>query len=742
MKKLLSISILFTALNYAWALPTFDPFADATATGGTSYAVGAGLAGNNTFVTNDWTLVNSNSANLQEPLIVATNLTYLDLPTSTGNAISNAGPPANLARTARLNMRINTTVGYYSFLLMVTDLTMVPSYNTNNFVAGFSDTVGGQAGNLARCGGRLVFKQSGGGYVVGVGKGTTQTDYVYDTTVRNLGEVVFVVVSYERAGGATNVNLWVNPPSSSFGTITPPAPTASVPPGSGAGDMNASPISAFVLSCQTVTMPSCIIDEVRVATNWAYVTAGNPTFPVAINVNPASRNVRTGDRVSFVVGNSGTLPTYQWRHNGTNITDATNVAYTILSAQSSDVGNYSVVVSNVINSLTSAPAALTVSSSLQLFETDLVVVRVGDGAQTLATSGNSVYLDQFTTNGTYVNTVFVADSGPSALIVPGPDVNGTTLTGTALTRSMDKRLMVLAGFNTNLSNATPLQNTTSVAVPRGIVTINSAAQLTLAVADTNAYSSGYFRAAVSDGTNNFWGSGNITGTYYFGFNAPPAFAQSLFINTRSVDIFNGNLYCLSSQSGASGLIHMVGLPTTDQGAVTNLLTGFSSANTTDFAISPNDSLVYVTVATTVQRWSFSGSSWINDYNLNLPATGRYLTVDFSGANPVIYATTSDGTLVKIEDTGASSPATTLATSGPNQLLKGIRFGPTLTTAVAPPVLHFERAGSDLLLNWSGAFFLQSATNVTGPYGDVSGASSPHTNSMVSPPTQQFFRLRN
>src|SRR4030095_15912113 len=114
------------------------------------------------------------------------------------------------------------------------------------------------------------------------------------------------------------------------------------------------------------------------------------------------------------------------------------------------------------------------------------------GGEALKTRGNSIYLDQFTTNGTYVNTVYVPDSGPSALIVPGPDLNGSTLTGTALTRSMDHRFMVLAGYNTNLSNATALQNTTSLAVPRGIVTINSAAQITLAVADTNAYSSGYF----------------------------------------------------------------------------------------------------------------------------------------------------------------------------------------------------------------------------------------------------------
>src|SRR6185503_16195079 len=103
-----------------------------------------------------------------------------------------------------------------------------------------------------------------------------------------------------------------------FGAISPPASVAGVTNGSSAGDMNSGGIAAFVLSCQTATIPSCIIDEVRVATNWGNVTGGTPTFPIVITSEPASRNIKVGDRVSFVVGNSGTAPAYQWRLNGTD----------------------------------------------------------------------------------------------------------------------------------------------------------------------------------------------------------------------------------------------------------------------------------------------------------------------------------------------------------------------------------------------------------------------------------------
>jgi hypothetical protein len=743
MKKLLSASLLIISISGLTALPNYDPFADATAGGGTAYTVGNPLSGNNQNVTNDWQLVNSNVVGTNpQPMIVTGNLVYPDLaPNSTGNSVSLSPPAAGSGGSARLNLRTTApSLAYYSFILRVTDLTAVPTVNTANFIAAFSDTTGTQTGTLQRSGGKLVVKQSGGGYVLGIGKGTSTGDYAYDGTVRNIGDVVYVVVAYERTGGQTNVNLWVNPPAASFGAVSPPATSATIPAGSGAGDMNSSGLIAFVLACQSTAIPSCIIDEVRVATSWGMVTGGTPTFPVAISAQPTSRNVNSGDRVSFVVGSSGTSPAYQWRFNGTDIAGATNSYYTLSSADSTNVGSYRLFISNSVNSVTSSPAVLNVSTTgLKLYETNLVIIRVGDGAQILATSGNTVYLDQLTTNGTYVNTIFVPDSGSSALLVPGPDLNGSTLTGTALTRSMDGRFMTIGGYNVSLGNATALQNTTATAVPRAVVTVDSNGQVIMAVVNTSAYSSGFFRGAATDGTNNFWGAGSVGGTYYFGSSAAAGLVQTSFVNTRCVDIFNGSVYCVASQTGANGLIKLQGLQKTDQGAVLNILPGFNSVNTTDVAINSTENLVYIGVASTIQRWSFA-SSWVNDYAIDVPVQTRYLTADFSGAAPVLYVTTQDGGLYRIVDTGAASTAMLIASSGPNQLLKGVRLGPVPNTAVPSPTLAYSRSGTDLILSWTGVFTLQSATNVSGPYGDVVSVS-PYTNSVTSA-AQQFFRLRN
>ena len=72
-------------------------------------------------------------------------------------------------------------------------------------------------------------------------------------------------------------------------------------------------------------------------------------------------------------------------------------------------------------------------SSLTLAETNLIVIRVGDGAQTQTLNGNSMYLDQYDLSGSYVNTVTVPDSGPSALVAIGLDnltgVNSGSTTG-------------------------------------------------------------------------------------------------------------------------------------------------------------------------------------------------------------------------------------------------------------------------------------------------------------------------
>ncbi len=55
-----------------------------------------------------------------------------------------------------------------------------------------------------------------------------------------------------------------------------------------------------------------------------------------------------------------------------------------------------------------------------------------------------------------------------------------------------------------------------------------------------------------------------------------------------------------------------------------------------------------------------------------------------------------------------------------------------------PLLGLDQNG---VLTWSGNYILQSASNVSGPFEDISGAISPFTNNQGVLP-QQFFRLRN
>jgi len=70
--------------------------------------------------------------------------------------------------------------------------------------------------------------------------------------------------------------------------------------------------------------------------------------------------------------------------------------------------------------------------------------------------------------------------------------------------------------------------------------------------------------------------------------------------------------------------------------------------------------------------------------------------------------------------------------------KILNTGEVVPDAIAPFV-GFSKQGSNLVLNWPPGWSLQTATNVTGPYIDVPGATSPHTNDMTLDP-HRFFRL--
>ncbi len=479
--------------------------------------------------------------------------------------------------------------------------------------------------------------------------------------------------------------------------------------------------------------------------------------PVEITAQPNPRTVAAGSKVVLAVGVSGIGPLhYQWQRDGMDIPGATSFAYSVTNTDVGDSGDYSVIVSNDFSSATSLPAAVNISTNVQLYRTNLIVIRVGDGAQTLNLNGNSISLDQFTPDGTYVNTVVIPDEGPSAMTAIGWDningVNKGSTTGTCLTRSLDGRFMVVPGYNTNLASGDSLVASLAAAVPRGIGLVDSYGQYSLAVASTNAvFDATYWRAAITDGTNNFWGSGGVAGTYYFGFDQPPALVQDFFVNARSMALFNGNIYCAEA-SNPNGVLKIDGLPTMPTTGTNYLFP--NSTGTFDLTVSPDGNLIYVADQRNVlngggvQRWEFDGAMWNLVYTLTdgFGDLGpRYIAADFSGANPVLYVTSNDASfddnrIIRVVDTGASSTGTTLAYAGVNQTLRGIRFGPVQNTVAPRPRLAFRREGDNLILDWSGAATLQSAPEVTGPYSNVPGGASPYTNSF-STADQLFFRLQ-
>ena len=66
---------------------------------------------------------------------------------------------------------------------------------------------------------------------------------------------------------------------------------------------------------------------------------------------------------------------------------------------------------------------------------------------------------------------------------------------------------------------------------------------------------------------------------------------------------------------------------------------------------------------------------------------------------------------------------------------------TVTVSTLAPTVTATRAGRNVVITWTGPFILQSAPSPAGPYQNVTGTTSPYTN---SPPLAkaQFFRLRN
>ncbi len=90
--------------------------------------------------------------------------------------------------------------------------------------------------------------------------------------------------------------------------------------------------------------------------------SGKCAIPPAIAAQPQNTMAVVGESATFNVTATGTQPlSYQWSFNGTNLAGATTSSLPLMNVQFSQAGSYAVVVTNVLGSVTSSNAVLTVN---------------------------------------------------------------------------------------------------------------------------------------------------------------------------------------------------------------------------------------------------------------------------------------------------------------------------------------------------------------------------------------------
>lgn len=330
-----------------------------------------------------------------------------------------------------------------------------------------------------------------------------------------------------------------------------------------------------------------------------------------------------------------------------------------------------------------ATSLFTLAARAQFTAGYLEVLQVGNGGAALSSAAQALFIDQF--NPTTLN------QSPSPLVSLPTDGTGLVLSGSAtsegaLTRSSDGSILTFGGYAASAGTAGVASGTAL----REVGALNAAGQFSVVANSSTVMSGNNIRGAVSDG-HNFWLTSPNGFFYQSGGGASLSLISSgvnSFTNTRVANILNGNLF-YSTGSGTRGVYAYTGIPTGT--ATPTLLFGISSGNGSspyDFALSADGTIAYVadddSVASGggIQKWVLSGGTWTLSYTLALGSGSgggaRQMTVDWSGANPIIFATTTEGSanrLVDIADTGAGSTFSVLATAAANTVFRGVDFAP-------------------------------------------------------------------
>ncbi len=319
--------------------------------------------------------------------------------------------------------------------------------------------------------------------------------------------------------------------------------------------------------------------------------------------------------------------------------------------------------------------------------------------------------------------------------------------GGGLSRSTDRQFLVMEGYTGNILSPTAAKPSTDFTVTRGIVRLDAFTNAISVYSDlanwfgipagsATGTQDNPTGIASTDGTN-FWGTGNfagtsteLDGTLYFNPNVGPPFEVQNYIQAAAeARVIGGTLYVVVPGAGVYNFVdpstgNVVPLPYDpnvpnpyQRPAFTNLFINWGTTfkNTANFDMNAAGTLAYGADQTFgITKFTNNGGGWVQaPYYFSTTNLGTLkqkaanqgcfgICVDFSGPNPVIYATTMENgfpnsntaaghqnqnRIIRIVDTGVN-PGTNLVAqtlavaTTTNEFFGGIDFTPDLAPLIA------------------------------------------------------------
>lgn len=402
-----------------------------------------------------------------------------------------------------------------------------------------------------------------------------------------------------------------------------------------------------------------------------------------------------------------------------------------------------VVLVALVATLLAVPAALGAAFT----PGDVVVTRVGDGSGLHGGTGDPVFLDEYTRAGALVQSIQLPSAGAGdqrALVLGG--VGTVLLNGGdgTLTRSADRRFLVIGGYGRDVGGSGSITSTPASAVPRVIarVAAGGAVDTSTALSDFGGASGSALRGVATLDGSAYWAAGQVLTTFAadqpIRYAAHGATASTPLSSTvmsqsglRDPEIFGGQLFVSSPSNAPAPKLGLVGagLPTGSGQTIASVSAAIDSTATTpngfvfldlDPSV-PGDDTLYLadeqsqtsSVDGVIRKYSSDGATWT--------ARGTAAATDVRGlagsvdaGTVTLFGSTGGGTasgcptcqmppsgggaLSTLTDASGSTgtlsgTATTLATPPANTGFRGVALAPEITVPSAPPVCDAASAST-------------------------------------------------